>query len=155
MKARKVTPANLHLKQQVGDTGSFLQPLNHEKKFYQAWVSDFHFSLSLSHAIKHPSQRTDALRRFPTFFTTTAQVLFEDNSVNRMQESLELFTEVAGNPIFEKTPIFVFLNKKDLFEEMIATKVRRGFNVTYGFLIRVGAPWRMVVSYQGIGGAVS
>ncbi|CBN73927.1 GPA5, alpha subunit of a heterotrimeric G protein [Ectocarpus siliculosus] len=50
------------------------------------------------------------------------QVLFEDNSVNRMQESLELFTEVAGNPIFEKTPIFVFLNKKDLFEEMIVTK---------------------------------
>eukprot|EP00752_Nemacystus_decipiens_P009664 g8633.t1 len=50
------------------------------------------------------------------------QVLFEDNSVNRMQESLELFKEVAGNPIFEKTPIFVFLNKKDLFEEMIATK---------------------------------
>lgn len=51
------------------------------------------------------------------------QVLFEDNSVNRMRESLDLFTEVAGNPIFEKTPIFVFLNKKDLFEEMIATKV--------------------------------
>ncbi|CAM9177305.1 unnamed protein product [Ectocarpus sp. 12 AP-2014] len=50
------------------------------------------------------------------------QVLFEDSSVNRMQESLELFTEVAGNPIFEKTPIFVFLNKKDLFEEMIVTK---------------------------------
>jgi len=52
------------------------------------------------------------------------QVLFEDNSVNRMQESLELFTEVAGNPIFAKTPIFVFLNKKDLFEEMIVTKVQ-------------------------------
>lgn len=41
-----------------------------------------------------------------------------------MQESLALFTEVAGNPVFEKTPMFVFLNKKDLFEEMIATKVR-------------------------------
>ena len=52
------------------------------------------------------------------------QVLFEDSSVNRMQESLALFTEVAGNPVFEKTPMFVFLNKKDLFEEMIATKVR-------------------------------
>ncbi|CAM9528289.1 unnamed protein product, partial [Laminaria digitata] len=50
------------------------------------------------------------------------QVLFEDSSVNRMQESLALFTEVAGNPVFEKTPMFVFLNKKDLFEEMIATK---------------------------------
>ncbi|CAM9924477.1 unnamed protein product, partial [Sphacelaria rigidula] len=50
------------------------------------------------------------------------QVLFEDSSVNRMHESLNLFKEVAGNPIFEKTPMFVFLNKKDLFEEMITTK---------------------------------
>ncbi|CAM9909503.1 unnamed protein product, partial [Choristocarpus tenellus] len=50
------------------------------------------------------------------------QVLFEDNSVNRMQESLTLFGEVVGNPIFENTPIFVFLNKKDLFETMILTK---------------------------------
>ena len=47
------------------------------------------------------------------------QVLFEDNSVNRMQESLNLFAEVVKNPLFEKTPFFVFLNKKDLFEEMI------------------------------------
>lgn len=51
------------------------------------------------------------------FFLFT--VLFEDNSVNRMQESLALFTEVVKNPLFKNTPIFVFLNKKDLFEEMI------------------------------------
>jgi G-protein alpha subunit len=36
-----------------------------------------------------------------------------------MQESLALFTEVVKNPLFRSTPIFVFLNKKDLFEEMI------------------------------------
>ena len=36
-----------------------------------------------------------------------------------MQESLALFTEVVKNPLFKNTPIFVFLNKKDLFEEMI------------------------------------
>ena len=36
-----------------------------------------------------------------------------------MQESLNLFTEVVKNPLFRNTPIFVFLNKKDLFEEMI------------------------------------
>lgn len=42
-----------------------------------------------------------------------------------MHESLNLFKEVAGNPIFEKTPMFVFLNKKDLFEDMITTKVSR------------------------------
>jgi hypothetical protein len=46
-------------------------------------------------------------------------VLYEDNTVNRMQESLNLFAEVVKNPLFKSTPIFVFLNKKDLFEEMI------------------------------------
>lgn len=36
-----------------------------------------------------------------------------------MHESLKLFEDVVKNPIFKNTPIFVFLNKKDLFEEMI------------------------------------
>jgi len=47
------------------------------------------------------------------------QVLFEDNTKNRMHESLELFNKVTYNKIFEATPIFLFLNKKDLFEQMI------------------------------------
>ncbi|CAM9342168.1 unnamed protein product [Phaeothamnion confervicola] len=47
------------------------------------------------------------------------QRLFEDSDTNRMQESLKLFKQVAGNPIFKGTPIFLFLNKKDLFEQMI------------------------------------
>jgi len=47
------------------------------------------------------------------------QVLFEDNTCNRMHESLNLFADIVKNPIFKKTPIFLFLNKKDLFEEMI------------------------------------
>ena len=51
------------------------------------------------------------------------QVLFEDSSVNRMHESLQLFGDVVKNPIFEGTPIFLFLNKKDLFEDMIKKQV--------------------------------
>jgi len=47
------------------------------------------------------------------------QVLFEDQTQNRMHESLALFREVVKNPIFKNTPIFLLLNKKDLFEEMI------------------------------------
>jgi len=47
------------------------------------------------------------------------QVLFEDSTKNRMHESLELFNKVTYNRIFENTPIFLFLNKKDLFESMI------------------------------------
>jgi GTPase SAR1 family protein len=47
------------------------------------------------------------------------QVLFEDAKTNRMQESLRLFAEVVKNPAFKTTPIFIFLNKKDLFEDLI------------------------------------
>ena len=56
------------------------------------------------------------------FYSTTImkfKVLFEDNSVNRMHESINLFADIIRNPLFTKTPIFLFLNKKDLFEEMI------------------------------------
>jgi hypothetical protein len=47
------------------------------------------------------------------------QVLFEDNSKNRLHESLELFEQVISNPAFSSLPsIFLVLNKKDLFEAM-------------------------------------
>lgn len=47
------------------------------------------------------------------------QVLFEDSSKNRMLESLELFQQIVSNPLFANTPIYLFLNKKDLFESML------------------------------------
>mmetsp|Transcript_60509 Transcript_60509/g.146164 ORF Transcript_60509/g.146164 Transcript_60509/m.146164 type:complete len:365 (-) Transcript_60509:63-1157(-) len=49
------------------------------------------------------------------------QVMYEDVNTNRMHESLNLFAEVCGNELFRDTPIFLFLNKKDVFEEMIRT----------------------------------
>jgi GTPase SAR1 family protein len=57
------------------------------------------------------------------------QVLFEDSNVIRMHESLELFDQIVNNPIFRDTPIFVFLNKKDLFEQ-VNTQHRLGRVVT-------------------------
>jgi len=36
-----------------------------------------------------------------------------------MIESLEIFSKLTHNPLFEKTPIFLFLNKRDLFEKMV------------------------------------
>ena len=36
-----------------------------------------------------------------------------------MQESLSLFEDIMKMPVFQNTPVFVFLNKKDLFEDMI------------------------------------
>eukprot|EP01114_Cavostelium_apophysatum_P002008 TRINITY_DN1175_c0_g1_i1.p1 TRINITY_DN1175_c0_g1~~TRINITY_DN1175_c0_g1_i1.p1 ORF type:complete len:367 (+),score=130.25 TRINITY_DN1175_c0_g1_i1:251-1351(+) len=47
------------------------------------------------------------------------QVMFEDANHNRMHEQLNLFQQIANNPVFSTTPIFLFLNKKDLFENMI------------------------------------
>eukprot|EP01083_Nonionella_stella_P002109 6061_1 len=47
------------------------------------------------------------------------QVLFEDQTKNRMSEALELFEKVTTTHCFKDTPIFLFLNKKDLFEEAL------------------------------------
>jgi len=49
------------------------------------------------------------------------QVMFEDPSQNRMNESLDLFGQICNNPVFSSTPIFLCFNKKDLFEQMIQT----------------------------------
>lgn len=47
------------------------------------------------------------------------QVLFEDQTKNRMQEALELFESTVRIECFRDTPIFLFLNKKDLFEDVL------------------------------------
>lgn len=48
------------------------------------------------------------------------QVLFEDSSTNRLAESLTLFEDIVKNPAFATTPLYLLLNKKDLFEQMIS-----------------------------------
>jgi len=47
-------------------------------------------------------------------------VLYEDNTTNRMKESMLLFEEMANSRVFEKTSVILFLNKKDLFREKLA-----------------------------------
>lgn len=46
-------------------------------------------------------------------------VLREDEEVNRMHESLNLFDSTCNNTWFTKTSMVLFLNKKDIFEEKI------------------------------------
>lgn len=48
-------------------------------------------------------------------------VLEEEETVNRMKESIKLFQDVINNEWFKNTPIMLFLNKKDLFYEKIKT----------------------------------
>lgn len=47
------------------------------------------------------------------------QTLWEDETTNRMTESLNLFEEICNMHWFKKTSIILFLNKRDLFEEKI------------------------------------
>ena len=45
--------------------------------------------------------------------------MYEDETINCMVDSLELFNKTINNPIFDTTPIILFLNKRDLFEKKI------------------------------------
>ena len=47
------------------------------------------------------------------------QVLYEDETTNRMHESMKLFDSICNNKWFTDTSIILFLNKKDLFEAKI------------------------------------
>eukprot|EP00606_Chrysophyceae_sp_TOSAG23-5_P000895 GSChrysophyteH2.ASY1.ANO1.1736.1 assembled CDS len=66
------------------------------------------------HLMDGTSYYLDEVKRLadPDFVPTE-----EDTIMTR--ESMRLFMEVVKNPVFKTTPIFIFLNKKDLFEEMI------------------------------------
>lgn len=63
------------------------------------------------------------------------QMLVEDRSVNRMQESLTLFADIVNNEFFKEMPFIVFFNKHDLFKEKVRTKsIRVAFPLYPGSL---------------------
>ena len=47
------------------------------------------------------------------------QTLREDDTQNRMKESLLLFDEICNSPWFRDTAFILFLNKTDLFRDKI------------------------------------
>jgi len=47
--------------------------------------------------------------------------LYEDESMNRMEETLTIFDEICNSAYFTKTSIILFLNKRDIFQEKIKT----------------------------------
>lgn len=56
------------------------------------------------------------------------QALYEDSSVNRMEESIKLFNEMSNSKWFRKTSVILFLNKCDLIEAKIKkSPVRKYF----------------------------
>lgn len=57
------------------------------------------------------------------------QLLFEDETVNRMQEALTLFDSICNSRWFVKTSIILFLNKIDRFREKLPiSPMRKYFN---------------------------
>ena len=48
------------------------------------------------------------------------QMLYEDETKNRMDEALELFAQISNSKWFQNTSLILFLNKKDLFEKKLA-----------------------------------
>lgn len=75
-------------------------------------------------------QRSERRKWFHCFEDVTAlifvaalneydMVLYEDSEVNRMDESLNLFSDVVNNKYFSNTSVILFLNKRDLFEEKL------------------------------------
>lgn len=59
------------------------------------------------------------------------QKLFEDHGVNRLEEALVLFQEVCHSHYFHNTPILLFLNKRDLFEDKIMRVPLANFRPDY------------------------
>ncbi|CAK5086512.1 unnamed protein product [Meloidogyne enterolobii] len=56
---------------------------------------------------------------FITAISEYDQVLFEDETTNRMIESMQLFSSICNSSWFLNTAMILFLNKKDLFLEKI------------------------------------
>jgi len=59
---------------------------------------------------------------FITAISEFDQVLFEDETTNRMVESMRLFESICNSRWFINTSMILFLNKKDLFAEKIKHK---------------------------------
>jgi len=55
------------------------------------------------------------------------QVLFEDETQNRMDEAITLFDQIVNSKWFKTTAMILFLNKKDLFEMKLKKKPLKQF----------------------------
>lgn len=56
---------------------------------------------------------------FVSALSNFCQNMWEDDSINRLDDSLELFDKVIHQDCFEDKDIWLYLNKKDIFKEVI------------------------------------
>lgn len=71
------------------------------------------------------------------------QLLFEDETVNRMQEALTLFDSICNSRWFVNTSIILFLNKIDRFKEKLPVSPMKNYFPDYeGKLNQIGTEGR-------------
>lgn len=66
------------------------------------------------------------------------QLLFEDETVNRMQEALTLFDSICNSRWFVKTSIILFLNKIDRFKEKLPVSPMKNYFPDYEGMAHAG-----------------
>ncbi|KAJ3412514.1 guanine nucleotide-binding protein subunit alpha [Chytridiales sp. JEL 0842] len=87
-------------------------------------------------------QRSERKKWAPYFEDVTAilfisaisaydQTCFEDNTTNRIVESLNLFASICNHPLFKSTAMILFLNKIDLFQKKLQTTPIRNYFPSY------------------------
>jgi len=52
------------------------------------------------------------------------QVLSEEPTINRLSDSIELWTAIVSNKLLQKTNIILFLNKVDILQAKLASGIR-------------------------------
>lgn len=79
------------------------------------------------------------------------QLLFEDETVNRMQEALTLFDSICNSRWFTKTSIILFLNKIDRFKEKLPVSPMKNYFPDYeGILTPNFVYWWAIPYWQFI-----
>ncbi|GCF01029.1 guanine nucleotide-binding protein subunit alpha [Zygosaccharomyces mellis] len=104
--------------------------------------SDFNIGSSKFKVLDAGGQRSERKKWIHCFEGITAvlfvlamseydQMLFEDERVNRMHESIMLFDALLNSKWFRDTPFILFLNKMDIFEEKVKKMPIRKFFPDY------------------------
>ena len=60
-------------------------------------------------------------------------MLAEDETVNRLEDSVLLWKSICANPLLGKTNLILFLNKIDIFQAKLAAGIPFGqYIISYG-----------------------